>query len=971
MELFALDSRIEQLEALVQADSADPEPRLELAWQLRQRDPQRALTLCTQLKDCPSPYVRLIRAERCLYGGELDLARDWLEQARPLTVDDPCAAGDLAWIESYVEFQLGHPDAVLACLQRACAAYRVCGDAIRLQACESCEIGIGLLLHPERVEALGDAWPSTHPPLSLPSLWQDFVRGHVDYLRGRQGQSAAANLRAEHAARALGDIHLAAACSLNAADCFKDLQDLAGALEWAERGLRLAQQFGSLNRIAQAHTVLGETLRRLGRLDEAAQHLAMALQRPLSLHSTHGHASTLAAHGELAAERGDWAGALDWLQQAVGVVERHSWGAQLQPMLCSLARALSQCDQTDAALHRLDQAMELAEALGNRRWQVDALQARAEVLERRGGGPSDASRHCLQLALDLADGELASGASPELLAQAARTWAAMGDGMRAYELAQSALRLQEQRHSLHAQQRTVALRVRQEVDQLRADSEQQRQMHQAQLERNAMLVQLGRIGRGITTRLEPEAVFVALHKELEALMDCHFFVCFSLDPELRRRELVFGVEAGQRLSHGFSPVPPDHPLLDCIAQRRGIIIARFPVHLPTHTGGAPSRSALYAPLFAGERLLGVMSVQSLRPDAFGERDLALFETLCAYAATALHNADTVAALRAAQSRGAEQDRLAALGTLVANIAHEINTPMGAIKASAQLVQESLQSVLLELPALLRRIDDGELGALQNLLPLLLRPLRPLSSRDERALVSALRNAFHERGRPQLASRAGTLVQAGLQAEDMDRIDPLLSGPHAAELLDALYRLRLSLSNAGNVLEAVDRISRIVFALRAYSGELQDSPEPLALTQSLESALTRLQHRLHPGIELQREYRAQPIVHAPAVELVHVWSQLILNAVHAMPARQGRLTLRLNQCDGHAQVEIEDNGPGVAPELGERIFEPFFSTKPRGEGSGLGLDVVRKLVTRMGGQVGYRSPPGQGACFEVRLPLRSA
>lgn len=970
MELFALDSRIEQLEALVQADGSDPEPRLELAWQLRQRDPQRALALCAQLTNCPSPYVPLIRAERCLYGGELELARDWLEKARPLTVDDSCAAGDLAWIESYVDFQLGRPDAVLANLQRACAAYRVCGDAIRLRACESCEIGIGLLLYPERVEALADSGPPTDPPLSLPSLWQDFVRGHVNFLRGRQGLAAAANLRAEHAARVLGDIHLAAACSLNAAECFSDLQDLAGALEWAERGLRLAQQFGSLSRIAQAHTVLGGTLARLGRLDEAAQHLALALQRPVSLRNTHGHASTLAAHGELAAQRGDWVGALDWLQQAVAVVERHSWGAQLQPMLCSLARALARCAQTESALQRVDQAMALAESLGNRRWQISALQARAEVLDLCAGA-SDASRLCLQRALELAGGDPAAGASPELLEQAARAWAAAGDTRKAYDLAQAALRAQERRHSVHAEQRMVALRVRQEVEHLRAETEHQRQLHQEQLERNAMLDQLGQIGREISTRLEPEAVFQALHKQLELLMDCHFFVCFSLDPTLLRRDLVFGVEAGQRLVRGSSPVPPDHPLRDCIAQRRGIIIARFPVHLPTHTGGPPSRSALYAPLFAGERLLGVMSVQSLRENAFGERELALFETLCAYAATALHNADTVAALHLAQRHSAEQDRLAALGGLVANISHEINTPMGAIKSSAQMVQEALQSVLLDLPGLLRRIDETELRALQDLLPLLLRPQRSMNSRDERALVCALRSELNLRGYPQLSSRAGTLVQAGLQAEDMGRIEALLSGPNAAELLDALYRLRLSLASASNVLEAVDRVGRIVFTLRAYAGELQDSPEPLALSQSLESALARLQHRLQPGIELNRIYRAQPIVHAPAVELSHVWSQLILNALQAMPARQGRLTLRLDQRDGHAHVEIEDNGAGVAPDLVERIFEPFFSTKPKGEGSGLGLDIVRKLVTRMGGQVGFRSPPGQGACFEVRLPLRGA
>jgi signal transduction histidine kinase len=138
-------------------------------------------------------------------------------------------------------------------------------------------------------------------------------------------------------------------------------------------------------------------------------------------------------------------------------------------------------------------------------------------------------------------------------------------------------------------------------------------------------------------------------------------------------------------------------------------------------------------------------------------------------------------------------------------------------------------------------------------------------------------------------------------------------------------------------------------------------------QGIENTLLMLRYRLKHGVEVTREYdRNLPPICAHGSDLNQVWTNLIVNAADAMKDN-GKLTIRTSCQDGHARIEVIDNGPGIPPELRGRIFEPFFTTKPIGEGTGLGLDNVRRIVTAHSGDVNFESRPGETR-FIVRFPL---
>ncbi len=139
-------------------------------------------------------------------------------------------------------------------------------------------------------------------------------------------------------------------------------------------------------------------------------------------------------------------------------------------------------------------------------------------------------------------------------------------------------------------------------------------------------------------------------------------------------------------------------------------------------------------------------------------------------------------------------------------------------------------------------------------------------------------------------------------------------------------------------------------------------------EGLESTLTILAHKLKKGVAVEREYaEGLPRICAYGGELNQVWTNIVDNAVDAMHG-QGKLKVKTSRDEGgHVLVEIADDGPGIPREAKNRIFEPFFTTKGVGEGTGLGLDIVRRIVAGHGGEIRVDSTPGE-TVFKVRLPI---
>jgi signal transduction histidine kinase len=166
-----------------------------------------------------------------------------------------------------------------------------------------------------------------------------------------------------------------------------------------------------------------------------------------------------------------------------------------------------------------------------------------------------------------------------------------------------------------------------------------------------------------------------------------------------------------------------------------------------------------------------------------------------------------------------------------------------------------------------------------------------------------------------------------------------------------------------------RISDIIRAVKSYSHLDQALVQEVDVHEGLEDTLVILNHKLKDGVTVHRHYTPDlPHVEALAGEINQVWTNLIDNAIDAMHGR-GDLTLRTFAHDGEVVVEIADSGPGIPPEVRDRVFEAFFTTKEPGQGTGLGLYLAYNIVVnRHRGRIGFESRPGD-TCFRVELPLR--
>jgi signal transduction histidine kinase/ligand-binding sensor domain-containing protein len=325
-------------------------------------------------------------------------------------------------------------------------------------------------------------------------------------------------------------------------------------------------------------------------------------------------------------------------------------------------------------------------------------------------------------------------------------------------------------------------------------------------------------------------------------------------------------------------------------------------------------------------------------------------------------------LQQTQSQLVQAEKMAALGQLVANIAHEINTPIGAVKASGGNIADALDQVLEDLPGVLKYLTPDEEQLFVGLIRHARNSAAALTSREERALRRELASRLQQAGIGAAEKRAAMLLQ--LHAEPLfDQLLPLLRHPHADLILQTANGIAAIINNTSNINLAVARVSKIIFALKAFTqqgtgGEMM----PASLAEGLETVLALYQHPFKNGVELVCRFEPiEPILCLPD-QLQQVWINLIHNALQAMDYR-GRLSLTIDRVGDQARVSVGDSGSGIPEAIRDKIFDPFFTTRPTGEGSGLGLDIVQKIIARHGGKIEVQSTVGQGTTFLVLLPYR--
>jgi len=332
--------------------------------------------------------------------------------------------------------------------------------------------------------------------------------------------------------------------------------------------------------------------------------------------------------------------------------------------------------------------------------------------------------------------------------------------------------------------------------------------------------------------------------------------------------------------------------------------------------------------------------------------------------------ETLENLQSAQSQLIQSEKLATLGQIVANVAHEINTPIGAVKSSGESIAVAVGHVLAGFPAMLLSLDEATRDIFFALIAEHRQSLPALSTREERQLQRAMSTTLADAGITEPQQKADLLLAMRVRTEPL-RFAGLLNHPRAMEILGMANQIGTIIGGTENINLAVERVAKIIFALKSFThanhtGETQR----VDLKTGLETVLTIYGNQIKQGVEVTRIYGETPLVECLPDELNQVWTNLIHNALQAMQ-NSGALTVKVAAQDGGVVVSIADNGPGIPEDIRGRIFDPFFTTKPVGEGSGLGLDIARKIVDKHHGRLELHSKVGVGTTFSVWLPCAAA
>jgi len=660
---FAPEAVVASLQAdLEAAHGAGRLPLLvALAWHLRQRDTERAQALAQEaralLADASAPPQAARRAMlRRLALVDVEAAWLWADlpaaELRAAALMDECRAeqdrlceADTAFVRALVALDAGRHELREQAMADAAEAAQAAGDAERGALCDAVRAVFASYWGSESDRA---HWEARLAPRlaestgALRGLLHDFF-GSQAYFAGQlqlaiEHRQAQFELMCEH-----GAMRRAIISCLNAATALNDLNAFDEALEWLQRGLALARprRWPATLGIALVQTAV--CLRELGQLDKTLELLDEAKVILQPLQRSRNYLQLHEQRGIVLHQLGRHEEALLSFQAYVAGAEREGAPSLLVRALREQAPALQALGRLDAARQTVQRSLALAEQAGDPQGQMEALYELARLHTGE-----DAALPFLQRCLALA-AQVPSFRVPERwLRAAAAEHARRGEHAQAYELTLKALEALREEQQRRATDRALALEVHHRTERTKAEAAHLRQLADEQAQRAEVLARttstlerLGRIGQEITAHLEASTVYAALSSHVHGLLDAASFSIFLLQEDGRRLRRAFGVELGAPLP--AREVPLDHPsalVALCARERIELARSRTPEEAAQNSepGTLPTLAALYAPLMIGERLLGVLTIQSMRQDAYGEREQLILRTLCAYGAIALDNA---------------------------------------------------------------------------------------------------------------------------------------------------------------------------------------------------------------------------------------------------------------------------------------------------------------------------------------------
>jgi signal transduction histidine kinase len=362
----------------------------------------------------------------------------------------------------------------------------------------------------------------------------------------------------------------------------------------------------------------------------------------------------------------------------------------------------------------------------------------------------------------------------------------------------------------------------------------------------------------------------------------------------------------------------------------------------------------------------------------------LLDTNPSAARAMLHT--VTARLRSTEIQLRQSEKMAQLGTLTASMAHELNNPSAAALRGSDVLRTALnqlQAAQMEISQIGLNGDQAQFLEQidQQIRQAALEPIEvdPIERSDRQA---AIEEWLEENEIDNAWEIAPSLVNMGVDIQQLENLHRQFPGEDDHNPLPILFSMLNATFTIVSVLEEINQgarqISEIVKAMKNYVYLDQAPIQSIDLHEGLDNTLVILRGKLKKGVLVQRNYAADiPRIQAYGSELNQVWTNILDNAIDALlnqpesspgeAVKNPTIRIRTHLDGDWVVVEIEDNGPGIAKENQSKIFSPFFTTKPLGKGTGLGLNTSANIVQKHAGEITVKSKPGQ-TIFEVRLPV---